>query len=126
MMNILLFIHMVIAILLIIVILLQKTSSDGVAGLSGNNNGLVSARSAANFLTKTTILLATLFFANALVLANLSSRKSSKVTPAIDEKMRTTQGQNSTQNQPEPQTKTQGQGQKPQEKPQSTKLPMAK
>lgn len=125
MMNILLFIHMVIAILLIIVILLQKTSSDGVAGLSGNNNGLVTARSAANFLTKTTIVLATLFFANALVLANLSSKKASKITPVIQEKGQVTQ-----QEQNKPQAQTKGQEQKFQgatdEKSHSTKLPMAK
>ncbi len=84
MMNILLFIHMVIAVLLIVVILLQRTGTDGLSGIGGGNNmGVVSARSAANFLTKTTIVLASLFFINALILANLSSRK----TPDIAEKL---------------------------------------
>lgn len=75
MMNILLFIHVVIAVLLIVVILLQKTGTDGLSGIGGSNMGIVTGRSAANFLTKTTILLASLFFINALVLANLSSKK---------------------------------------------------
>lgn len=86
MMNILLFIHMVIAVLLIIVILLQRTGTDGLSGIGGGNNmGVVSARSAANFLTKTTIILATLFFVNALVLANLSSRRSPDMVEKIEQ-----------------------------------------
>lgn len=84
MMNILLFIHMVIAILLIIVILLQKTSADGLSGIGGNNMGIISARSAANFLTKTTIILATLFFINALILANLSSKSGNNISKKIE------------------------------------------
>jgi len=86
MMNILLFIHMVIAVLLIIVILLQRTGTDGLSGIGGGNNmGVVSARSAANFLTKTTIVLAGLFFVNALVLANLSSRRAPNVAEQIEQ-----------------------------------------
>src|ERR1044071_7653129 len=86
MMNILLFIHIVIAALLIIVILLQRTGTDGLSGIGGGNNmGVVSARSAANFLTKTTIVLASLFFINALVLANLSSKKSPDISKKIEQ-----------------------------------------
>ncbi len=85
MMNILLFIQVVIAMLLIIVILLQKTSSDGLSGIGGGNNmGLVSSRSAANFLIKTTIVLASLFFVNAIVLANLSTRKNESVEKKLE------------------------------------------
>ena len=73
MFNTLLFIHLVIAILLIVVILLQRTSADGLSGIGGSGNmGLVSGRSVANFMTKTTIVLATVFFCNAIILANLS------------------------------------------------------
>lgn len=84
MMNILLFVHIVIAVLLIIVILLQKTGTDGLSGIGGNNMGLVTSRSAANFLTKTTIVLATLFFTNAIILANLSYRKAPDVSNKIE------------------------------------------
>lgn len=74
MFNSLLFVHLVIAITLIIVILLQKTSSDGLSGIGGGNNmGIMSGRAAANFLTRTTIILAVIFFINALILANLST-----------------------------------------------------
>ena len=86
MMNILLFVHIVIAILLIAVILLQQTGTDGLSGIGGGNNmGMVTARSAANFLTRTTIVLATLFFINAIVLANMSSKKQTDIDKKINE-----------------------------------------
>lgn len=86
MFNTLLFIHLIIAILLIIVILLQRTSTDGLSGIGdgGGNMGLVSGRSAANFMTRTTIVLAVMFFANALVLANLSSRATDGLTRTME------------------------------------------
>lgn len=79
MMKILLFAQLVIGLLLITVILLQRTSSDGVGTLSGNNMGVMNARSAANFLSRTTVFLVLLFFINSVVLANLSTRKSESV-----------------------------------------------
>ena len=86
MINTLLFIHLIIAILLVIVILLQKTSTDGLSGIGGggNNMGLVSGRSAANFLTRTTVILAIIFFCNAIVLANISSKPKSSVSNKIE------------------------------------------
>jgi preprotein translocase subunit SecG len=76
MLDILLVVHIVISVLLIIVILLQKNNSDGLAGLGGggNNMGLVTARSAANFFTRVTVFLAILFMTNSLLLANLSNQ----------------------------------------------------
>ena len=87
MFNTLLFVHLVVAVLLVVVILLQKTSSDGLSGIgsgSGNNMGIMSGRSAANFLTKTTIVLAVIFFANALILGNLSNKKNIDITKKIE------------------------------------------
>ncbi|MGI4775922.1 MAG: preprotein translocase subunit SecG, partial [Janthinobacterium lividum] len=40
-MNILLFIHVVIACLLIVVILLQKTGTDSLSGIGGGSMGVV-------------------------------------------------------------------------------------
>ncbi|MEY3196919.1 MAG: preprotein translocase subunit SecG [Pseudomonadota bacterium] len=78
MLDILLVVHAVIALLLIAVILMQKNSGDGLAGLGssggGNNMGVVTARTAANFMTKTTVVLATAFIINSLILANLSNK----------------------------------------------------
>lgn len=88
MLNTLLFAHLILAFLLITVILLQKTSSDGLSGIGGGNNmGLVSARAAANFLTKTTVILATLFFVNAIVLANLSSKSHSSLSKKVEQEI---------------------------------------
>lgn len=78
MLNILLVVHIVVAILLIVVILLQKNSADALAGLAGGNNmGVVSARSAANFMTRMTVILAIAFMVNSLILANLSNKSAS-------------------------------------------------
>lgn len=86
MINTLLFIHLIIALLLVIVILLQKTSTDGLSGIGGGggNMGLVSGRSAASFLTRMTVVLAIIFFCNALVLANLSSQPRSNLTSKME------------------------------------------
>ncbi|WP_425363264.1 preprotein translocase subunit SecG [Candidatus Tisiphia endosymbiont of Hybos culiciformis] len=87
MMNILLFVHIVIAILLIIVILMQKTGSDGLSGVGGGNGtmGVVAGRTVVNFLTKTTVVLATLFIINAIILANLSSKKNPGIIKKIEQ-----------------------------------------
>ena len=88
MFSTLLFIHLIVAILLIIVILLQRTSTDGLSGIGGGSNmGLVSGRSAATFMTRTTIVLAVLFFVNALVLANLSARPADGLAKKMETEM---------------------------------------
>ena len=79
MIDILLIVHVIISLLLLISILLQKTSSDSIANLAGSESGVVSAQSAANFLVKSTVVLATLFMLNCLVLGNLCHKKSEKV-----------------------------------------------
>jgi preprotein translocase subunit SecG len=87
MLNTLLFIHLVIALLLVAVILLQKTSTDGLSGIGGGsgNMGLISGRSAASFLHKLTIILGVLFFVNAIMLANLSSKVNKGIANKIEQ-----------------------------------------
>jgi len=87
MINTLLFVHLVIAVLLVVVILLQKTSTDGLSGIGGggNNMGVMSGRSAASFLTRTTVVLGVVFFANALVLANFSSKSHNEISTKLEE-----------------------------------------
>lgn len=84
--NILLVIQVVTSILLITVILIQKSSSDGLSGLSGGGGGggLVTARAAANFFTKATVVLATIFMLNALALANLSTKTKSNANDTLE------------------------------------------
>jgi preprotein translocase subunit SecG len=94
-MSILLFVHVIIAVLLIAVILLQQTGTDGLSGIGGSgggNMGMVTARSAANFLTRTTIILAILFFINAIILANLSSQKQVDLDKKINESLEKEEG----------------------------------
>jgi len=94
MIDIFLFIHMVIAVLLIIVILMQRTGTDGLSGIGGGNGmGVVSHRSAANFLTKMTVILAALFMANALLLANFSSKKTISIDKRIESQIEKSQNQ---------------------------------
>jgi len=60
MQTLLLIIHITIAVLLIGSVLLQK-SDGGALGIGGNSDNLMSSRSAGNFLTKFTAILAFLF-----------------------------------------------------------------
>lgn len=86
MLDILLFVHITIAILLIIVILMQRSGSDGISSISGGGNmGVISAKTANNFLTKSTVILASLFLINAIILANLSSQKKPDLVSKINE-----------------------------------------
>ncbi|MCH9853053.1 MAG: preprotein translocase subunit SecG [Alphaproteobacteria bacterium] len=69
--NILLTIHLIIAVVLVVVILLQKSEGGalGIGGGGGSNQfGLFTARGSANFLTRTTAILATLFIMSSLLL----------------------------------------------------------
>ncbi len=76
MINILLVLNIIVVALLIGIILLQK-SEGGVLGMggSGSKNGLFTARSAGNLVTKVTYILATMFFIICLLLAILVARR---------------------------------------------------
>src|SRR6185312_9859376 len=58
------------------VILVQKSEGGGL-GVGGSPSGLMSARGAADFLTRSTAVLATLFVVLAIALAALAVRESS-------------------------------------------------
>ncbi len=69
--NVLLVAYLLIVLALIVVILLQR-SEGGALGIGGGNNGMMQARGSANLMTRTTAILATLFFASAIGLTILS------------------------------------------------------
>lgn len=69
----LLVVHAIIAALLVGVILVQKSEGGGL-GMGGSPSGLMSARGAADFLTRATTVLATLFVALSIGLAVLAAR----------------------------------------------------
>ena len=71
--SLLLSINIVIAVLLVISILLQK-SEGGALGLGVSQDNFASSRSAGNFLTKATSILATLFIIVSLSLTLIANR----------------------------------------------------
>ena len=69
--NVLLVAYLLIVLALIAVILLQRSEGGGL-GMGGNAGGLMTVRGSANLLTRTTAILAALFFATAIGLTVLS------------------------------------------------------
>jgi len=70
----LLVVHAIIAALLVAVILMQKSEGGGLT-TGGSPSGLMSARGAANFLTRATAILATMFIAMSILLAALAATR---------------------------------------------------
>ena len=71
----LLVVHAIIAAILVTVILMQKSEGGGL-GMGGSPSGLMSARGAADFLTRATAVLATVFVVFSIVLAFVAATKS--------------------------------------------------
>ena len=67
MQTLLLIVHISLAVLLIGSVLLQK-SDGGALGIGGSSDNLMSSRSAGNFLTKFTTIMAILFIATSISL----------------------------------------------------------
>ena len=85
--NFILLINIISAILLIIVILLQK-SEGGALGLGASQESFVSSRSASNFLSKATGIIATIFIITSISVTILSQKEISgtSVLEKIEEK----------------------------------------
>ena len=75
------------AVLLVIVVLFQK-SEGGALGIGASQESLISSRTAGNFLTKATAVLATVFIISSILLTILSQEKISNtsVLEKIEEK----------------------------------------
>ncbi|MEO6013816.1 MAG: preprotein translocase subunit SecG [Devosia sp.] len=69
--NVLLVAYLLIVLALIAVILLQRSEGGGL-GMGGNAGGLMTVRGSANLLTRTTAILAALFFVTAIGLTILA------------------------------------------------------
>lgn len=69
--SVLLVIHLMVAILLVTLILMQRNSGNALSGLGGGNgaNSFLSARGKGNLLTRTTAILATIFFITSILLS---------------------------------------------------------
>jgi len=75
--TLLLIVHIILAILLIGFVLLQK-SDGGALGIGGNSDNLMSSRSAGNFLTKFTAVLAFLFIITSISLTLINKKDTSQ------------------------------------------------
>jgi preprotein translocase subunit SecG len=73
MQTLLLIVHIALAVLLIGSVLLQK-SDGGALGIGGNSDNLVSSRSAGNFLTKFTAIVAFLFILTSISLTLINKK----------------------------------------------------
>jgi len=84
--NFILILDIILALLLIGVVLLQK-SEGGALGLGVSQDSFVSSRSAGNFLTKATSIIATLFIITSISLTLMSKEKfsSTSVLEKIEE-----------------------------------------
>lgn len=73
--HVFLIVQVIITIAMVGLILLQRSDSDGLSGLSGGGGGnsFMTGRAAANFLSRATAILATLFMANSLALAIMTT-----------------------------------------------------
>jgi preprotein translocase subunit SecG len=69
--NVLIVAYLLIVLAMIAVILLQRSEGGGL-GIGGSSTGLITVRGSANLLTRTTAILAALFFATAIGLTILS------------------------------------------------------
>ena len=75
--NLVLLINVILAIVLVGLILLQK-SEGGALGLGVSQDSFISSRSAGNFLTKVTTVIATIFMITSLGLGVMSSNDKSR------------------------------------------------
>jgi len=69
--SVLLVIHLITAIFLVALILMQRSNGGALNGLGGGSgaNSFLSARGTGNLLTRTTAILATVFFATSIALS---------------------------------------------------------
>ena len=77
--NFILVIDIILALILIGLVLLQK-SEGGALGLGVSQDSFVSSRSASNFLTKATAVIATLFIITSISLTIMSKQKISSTS----------------------------------------------
>src|SRR5688572_27459528 len=79
--NVVLAIHALIALALVLVVLLQRSEGGGL-GMGRSSDGMMSVRGQANLLTRTTGILAAVFFATSIALAIFAGTQN-KAPPVI-------------------------------------------
>jgi len=81
--NILLIINIILAAILVVLVLFQK-SEGGALGIGVSQDNFMLSRSAGNFLTKATAIIATLFIICSLCLTILSRSELTPTTSVLD------------------------------------------
>tara|TARA_B110000240_G_scaffold98690_1_gene111797 strand:+ start:13 stop:315 length:303 start_codon:yes stop_codon:yes gene_type:complete len=82
--NILLFVNLVLALILVLLILLQK-SEGGALGIGVSQDNFMLSRSAGNFMSKATAVVATLFIICSLALTILSRGELTPTSSILDQ-----------------------------------------
>ena len=85
--NFILVLNIILAVLLVVIILLQR-SEGGALGIGVSQESFVSSRSAGNFLTKATAIIATLFIITSISLTIIGREEisTSSVLEKVEEK----------------------------------------
>ena len=73
--NIILTVHLILALLLISVVLMQRSEGGGLGSTGGSDSGLMSGRSAATAMTKLTWFFAVAFLITSITLTIISARE---------------------------------------------------
>ena len=81
--NILLVINIILALLLVVFVLIQK-SEGGALGIGVSQDNFMFSRSAGNFMTKATAVVATLFIICSLALTIISRSELAPTTSVLD------------------------------------------
>ena len=76
--TIILVIHLILAIGIVVTVLLQRSEGGGLGIGGGGGGGLMSVRSAANLMTRTTAVLAAAFMVTSLTLAILAGMRTER------------------------------------------------
>ena len=82
--NVLLVVHILIAIALVGVVLIQRSEGGGLGIGGGTAGGFMTTRGTANLLTRTTAIMAALFMLTSLALAILATRSHAPVRSILD------------------------------------------
>ena len=110
----LLIVQIIVSVMLIVVVLLQR-SEGGALGMGGGPSGFMTARGAGDLLTRTTWILAAIFFALALTLTLLAGRE--RGASSVVDRLKVDAINPATLNQPPQQQAPAGQGQPGQPQP---------
>jgi preprotein translocase subunit SecG len=77
--------HLLICLMLIGAILVQRSEGGGALGMGGGPSSMMSGRSATNFITRTTSILAAAFFVTSLTLTIMGSQTSRAPRSVMDD-----------------------------------------